>query len=65
MVTVFLSALSGVSVIIIMVVAGFVMNERGWFSPTSSKTISRIVTQISLPAYMINYQFCYRIYGIR
>lgn len=48
MVTVFLSALSGVSVIIIMVVAGFVMNERGWFSPTSSKTISRIVTQISL-----------------
>ncbi len=54
MVTVFLSALSGVSVIIIMVVAGFVMNERGWFSPTSSKTISRIVTQISLPAYMIS-----------
>lgn len=54
MLAVFLAALSGVSVILLMVVVGFVLNERGWFSPVSPKIISRIVTQVALPAYMVS-----------
>ncbi len=54
MLAVFLAALSGVSVILLMVVVGFVLNERGWFSPASPKIISKIVTQVALPAYMIS-----------
>lgn len=36
-----------------MVIVGFVMNERGWFTPASPKIISRLVTEVSLPCYMV------------
>ena len=53
MLTIFLSAVSGVLIILIMVVVGFVMNERGWFNAESPRIISRLVTQVSLPCYMV------------
>lgn len=53
MLSIFLSAISGVLIILIMVVVGFVMNERGWFNEQSPKIISRLVTQVSLPCYMV------------
>lgn len=54
MLTVFLAALSGVSVILIMVLVGFIANEHHWFNLASPKIISRLVTQVALPAYMIS-----------
>lgn len=53
MLTVFISAVSGVSIILIMVLIGFILNERGWFNPQSPRVISRIVTEIALPCYMV------------
>lgn len=53
MISIFLSAVSGVLIILIMVVVGFVLNERGWFNEQSPRIISRLVTQISLPCYMV------------
>ena len=53
MLAIFLSAVSGVLIILVMVVVGFVMNERGWFNEQSPRIISRLVTQVSLPCYMV------------
>lgn len=53
MFSIFLSAVSGVLIILVMVVVGFVMNERGWFNPRSPRIISRLVTEIALPCYMV------------
>lgn len=53
MFSIFLSAVSGVLIILVMVVVGFVMNERGWFNPQSPRIISRIVTEVALPCYMV------------
>lgn len=53
MISIFLSAVSGVLIILIMVVVGFVLNEHGWFNEQSPRIISRLVTQISLPCYMV------------
>ncbi len=50
---VFLSSVSGVFIILVMVAIGYILTERGWFDEKSSKLISRLVTQIALPAYMI------------
>ncbi|KIS03783.1 AEC family transporter [Paucilactobacillus wasatchensis] len=50
---VFLSSVSGVFIILVMVAIGYILTERGWFDESSSKLISRLVTQIALPAYMI------------
>ena len=54
MLSIFWSSLSGVLIILIMIAAGFVMNERHWFTPDSPKAISKIVTQVALPTYMIS-----------
>ncbi|MFR0583772.1 AEC family transporter [Limosilactobacillus mucosae] len=54
MLSIFWSSLSGVLIILIMIAAGFVMNERHWFTPNSPKVISKIVTQVALPTYMIS-----------
>lgn len=54
MLSIFWSSLSGVLIILIMIAAGFVMNERHWFTPGSPKVISKIVTQVALPTYMIS-----------
>lgn len=53
MLTIFLSAISGVAVILLMVIVGFVLNERHWFTAQSPQIISKVVTQISLPCYMV------------
>lgn len=50
---VIVAALSGVSIILIMVALGYLMNERKWFSSESPRIISRLVTQVALPAYMV------------
>lgn len=41
MLTIFWESLSGVLVILTMVVCGFVMNERHWFSPNPRKSSLR------------------------
>lgn len=51
--SVFLSSISGVLVILIMVAVGYILAERKWFDEKSSKLVSRLVTQIALPAYMV------------
>lgn len=50
----FLSSIQGVLVILIMISVGYVLAARGWFDEKSSRLIARIVTQIALPAYMLN-----------
>ncbi len=50
---VFEHSVSGVLVILVMIVLGYILAERGWFDQKSSKLIARIVTQISLPCYMM------------
>ncbi|WP_461240752.1 AEC family transporter [Paucilactobacillus sp. N302-9] len=50
---VFLSSISGVLVILVMVAVGYILTERGWFDDKSAKLVSRLVTQIALPAYMV------------
>lgn len=54
MLSIFWSSISGVLIILIMIATGFVMNERHWFNKGSSRVISKIVTQIALPTYMIS-----------
>lgn len=51
--SVFLQSISGIVTIIIMVVVGYVLANRGWFDDKSSSLIARLVTQIGLPCYMI------------
>lgn len=50
---VFLSSVSGVFIILVMVAIGYILNERGWFDEKSTRMISKLVTQIALPAYMV------------
>ncbi|KRM11653.1 AEC family transporter [Paucilactobacillus suebicus] len=50
---VFLSSVSGVFVILVMVAIGYILNERGWFDENSTRMISKLVTQVALPAYMV------------
>ncbi|KRN05909.1 malate permease [Liquorilactobacillus sucicola DSM 21376 = JCM 15457] len=51
---VFEHSISGVLIILVMIVLGYVLAERKWFDEKSTKLIARIVTQISLPCYMIS-----------
>jgi malate permease and related proteins len=39
--------------IIIMISLGYILTTKGWFNEESSKLISRIVVNISLPVYMV------------
>lgn len=48
-----LQALQGIFTIIIVVGAGFILNRRGWFHAESDAVISRLVTNVSLPCYLI------------
>ncbi|KRL04895.1 AEC family transporter [Liquorilactobacillus oeni] len=50
---VFEHSVSGVLVILIMIILGYILAEKGWFDQKSKKLIARIVTQISLPCYMM------------
>lgn len=49
-----LDALQSVLTIFIMVALGFVLTKKGWFDEKTGKLFSRIVTKISLPAFMIS-----------
>ncbi|EHI74229.1 AEC family transporter [Streptococcus tangpeifui] len=51
--SVFLQSISGIVTILIMVLVGYVLAERGWFDDKSSSILARLVTQIGLPCYMI------------
>lgn len=46
-------AFEGVTTILIMIMVGFVLAKRGWFSEESTKMIARLVTNITLPPFMM------------
>ncbi|UQS82391.1 AEC family transporter [Bombilactobacillus folatiphilus] len=50
----FLRSISGVLIILILISVGYVLTQRGWFDENFSHVVSKIVTQIALPCYMIN-----------
>lgn len=54
MLSIFWSSLSGVLIILIMIAAGFVMNERHWFTPTHPRPFQRSLPKLLLPTYMIS-----------
>ncbi|KRN18642.1 AEC family transporter [Lacticaseibacillus camelliae] len=52
--TAFLSSLGGVAEILILVAIGYGLTAIGWFDDHSSRVIAKVVTQVALPAYMID-----------
>ncbi|MHA8137879.1 AEC family transporter [Lactobacillaceae bacterium Scapto_B20] len=51
---VFQSSISGILVILLMIALGYGLAKFNWFDEKSSKLITRLVTQVALPAYMIS-----------
>ena len=51
---VFVSSVSGVLIILVMITLGYVLARFGWFDEQAPKLIARLVTQIALPAYMLD-----------
>ncbi|WP_203642846.1 AEC family transporter [Levilactobacillus andaensis] len=51
---IFIRSVSGVLIILVMIALGYVLSRRGWFDDQAPKLIARLVTQIALPAYMID-----------
>lgn len=51
--SVFFSSVSGVLIILIMVAIGYILAEKKWFDENSTMLLSKLVTQIALPAYMV------------
>lgn len=49
----FYQSVSGVLVILGLIAVGYVLTLRGWFSEETSKFLSRLVTQVALPCYMV------------
>ncbi|MFD1392561.1 AEC family transporter [Lacticaseibacillus jixianensis] len=52
--TAFLSSLGGVTEILLLVAIGYGLTAIGWFNDRSSRVIAKVVTQVALPAYMID-----------
>lgn len=50
---VFLHSISGVLIILVMIAIGYWLNERGWFDEQAASLMTKLVTQLALPAYMI------------
>lgn len=48
--TIFLSSISSVVVIVLMMLLGYVLRKKHWFADSFSGDISRLITQIALPA---------------
>ncbi len=48
-----LQALEGIFTIVFIVGVGYVLSLKGWFAENSSTIIARLVTNVSLPLYMI------------
>lgn len=51
---VFVRAISGVLIILIMIALGFLLARNDWFDSKMTSMIARLVTQIALPAYMVS-----------
>lgn len=51
---VFYHSISGVLVILVMIIVGYVLTERKWFDGRSSGLIARLVTQVALHCYMLD-----------
>ena len=49
----FVSSFSGVLIILIMVLVGYVLAKKGWFDEKTPSLIAKLVTQVALPCYMI------------
>ena len=50
----FVSSFSGVLIILVMVMVGYVLTKKGWFDDKAPNLIAKLVTQIALPCYMIS-----------
>ena len=50
---IFLRSISGILVILGMILVGFVIGEKGWFDDKSGGLLAKLVTQVSLPCYML------------
>ena len=50
---IFLKSISGILVILGMILVGFVIGEKGWVDDKSRGLIAKLVTQVSLPCYML------------
>lgn len=50
----FLQSISGVIIILVLIIVGYVLAVRGWFPGSTGKLIAKLVTQIGLPCYMID-----------
>ena len=50
---IFLRSISGVLVILVMILVGFVIGEKGWFDDKSRGLLAKLVTQVALPCYML------------
>lgn len=48
--TAFLSSISSVVVIVLIMLLGYVLRRKGWFSDSFAGNISKLITQIALPA---------------
>lgn len=48
--TAFLSSISSVVVIVLIMALGYILRKTGWFADTFSGNISKLITQIALPA---------------
>lgn len=46
-------AFSGIVTVFIIIATGFVLSKRGWFDDKSTSLIANLVTQITLPTYMM------------
>lgn len=51
--TTFVNSISGVLIILVMIVVGYVLTKRGWFDAKTPSLIAKLVTQLALPCYMI------------
>lgn len=47
--TTFLSSVSSVVVIVLIMVLGYILRKKGWLADTFSGNISKLITQIALP----------------
>ena len=50
----FVSSFSGVLIILVMVMVGYVLTKKGWFDDKAPNLIAKLVTQVALPCYMIS-----------
>lgn len=51
---IFLHSISGVIIILILIIVGYVLAAMGWFPGSTDKLIAKLVTQLALPCYMID-----------